>query len=267
MPTPGAAVSPARASTRPDRLEVVRVGPPPADLLQSVRHLSAGALRRAARAGRRAAAAVRSTEPRRARPGATRRRPPRLRRPPRPAPRLRQPAAVARRRRLRRTALLALGWLLIAAAATVLAGSVSGVLRHRVGIIDFPGMLDPRTTVRVLDIGLFDLLAGVLLTLLVALALQGMRHLRRNQQLAGGAGRRAESDRLSARFAAAAEQLGHERAAIRLAGVYALGRLADDWPDQQQVCIDVLCGYLRLPTTPSPAPTGCGARTARCGRA
>ncbi|MFD9499878.1 hypothetical protein [Streptomyces sp. NPDC060035] len=34
--------------------------------------------------------------------------------------------------------------------------------------------------------------------------------------------------------------LGHDQAAVRLAGVYALARLADDWAEQRQVCIDVL---------------------------
>jgi hypothetical protein len=31
-----------------------------------------------------------------------------------------------------------------------------------------------------------------------------------------------------------------------LAGVYAMSRLADDWTDQRQQCVDVLCAYLRL---------------------
>jgi hypothetical protein len=40
------------------------------------------------------------------------------------------------------------------------------------------------------------------------------------------------------------------KATTRQAGVYAIGALADDWavrgrPDERQVCIDVLCGYLR----------------------
>ncbi|MEV4599478.1 pentapeptide repeat-containing protein [Amycolatopsis sp. NPDC049253] len=49
------------------------------------------------------------------------------------------------------------------------------------------------------------------------------------------------------RFAKAAEQIGSNTAAIRLAGVYAMAALADDWPEQRQVCIDVLCAYLRMP--------------------
>ncbi|MEU4764007.1 pentapeptide repeat-containing protein [Actinosynnema sp. NPDC023794] len=49
------------------------------------------------------------------------------------------------------------------------------------------------------------------------------------------------------RFGVATAQLGHEQPAVRIAGVYALAGLADDWSDQRQTCVDVLCAYLRLP--------------------
>ncbi|MET8044862.1 pentapeptide repeat-containing protein [Micromonospora sp. NPDC005215] len=49
------------------------------------------------------------------------------------------------------------------------------------------------------------------------------------------------------RFAKASEQLGSEKAAVRLAGVYAMAGLADDWMEGRQTCIDVLCAYLRMP--------------------
>ena len=59
---------------------------------------------------------------------------------------------------------------------------------------------------------------------------------------------------LNERFATAAEKLGSDKpAAVRLAGVYAMAGLADDWPDNRQSCIDVLCGYLRLPSEQGPA--------------
>ena len=52
-----------------------------------------------------------------------------------------------------------------------------------------------------------------------------------------------------ARYGEAAAQLGHGNAAIRLAGVYAMAQLADDWadPDARQQCVAVLCAYLRMP--------------------
>jgi hypothetical protein len=58
---------------------------------------------------------------------------------------------------------------------------------------------------------------------------------------------------LNERFATAAEQLGNDKpAAVRLAGVYAMAGLADDWKENRQTCVDVLCGYLRLPYNPDP---------------
>ncbi|MER7275861.1 hypothetical protein ABT369_15520 [Dactylosporangium sp. NPDC000244] len=53
------------------------------------------------------------------------------------------------------------------------------------------------------------------------------------------------------RFAKASEQLGASEAAIRLAGVYAMAGLADDWEDGRQTCVDVLCAYIRMPYSPA----------------
>jgi pentapeptide repeat protein len=58
---------------------------------------------------------------------------------------------------------------------------------------------------------------------------------------------------LNERFATAAGQLGGDKPpAVRLAGVYAMSGLADDWPENRQTCADVLCAYLRLPYAPDP---------------
>lgn len=67
-----------------------------------------------------------------------------------------------------------------------------------------------------------------------------------NERTSVAVSRRAEADALSKRYQDAAELLGHERAAVRHAGVYAMARLADDWPEQRQSCLDVLCGYLKM---------------------
>jgi hypothetical protein len=64
--------------------------------------------------------------------------------------------------------------------------------------------------------------------------------------------RRTSKDALNARFATAAEELGSDKPAVRLAGVYAMAGLADDWEANRQTCIDVLCGYLRMPYEPDP---------------
>jgi uncharacterized protein YjbI with pentapeptide repeats len=69
----------------------------------------------------------------------------------------------------------------------------------------------------------------------------------RKQRLSEGDAQRADSEQFAVRYRTTAEQLGHDKAAVRLAGAYAMGRLADDWTAQRQICIDVLCAYLRMP--------------------
>ena len=59
---------------------------------------------------------------------------------------------------------------------------------------------------------------------------------------------------LNERFATAAEQLGSEKPAVRLAGIYAMAGLADDWEKNRQTCVEVLCAYLRMPYEPEPKP-------------
>ena len=64
---------------------------------------------------------------------------------------------------------------------------------------------------------------------------------------------------LNERFATAAGQLGSDkRPEVRLAGVYAMAGLADDWPENRQTCVDVLCGYLRMPYEPDPGKNAPG---------
>lgn len=60
-----------------------------------------------------------------------------------------------------------------------------------------------------------------------------------------------KADSRSRRYQEAAEHLGHEKAAVRLAGVHAMAVLADEWPERRQVCVDVLCAYLRMPSKPA----------------
>jgi hypothetical protein len=57
---------------------------------------------------------------------------------------------------------------------------------------------------------------------------------------------REQSKLLNERFAAAAEQLAHDSEQVRLAGVYALAGLADDWDEGRQKCVELLISYLRL---------------------
>jgi uncharacterized protein YjbI with pentapeptide repeats len=80
-----------------------------------------------------------------------------------------------------------------------------------------------------------------------------LRHQRKQSELARID---TEEQSLNERFASATEQLGHEKAAVRLSGIHALVRLTDDWEPQRQAGIDVLCAYLRMPYDPESAPQG-----------
>ena len=104
---------------------------------------------------------------------------------------------------------------------------------------------------------------GVVLTVIATVAVQisGRRATSRDTQKALEE-QRKQLDRtlaeqrtrtLNERFATAAGQLGGDKPpAVRLAGVYAMAGLADDWPENRQTCVDVLCAYLRLPYEPDP---------------
>ncbi|WP_328480751.1 hypothetical protein OHS71_20030 [Streptomyces sp. NBC_00377] len=78
----------------------------------------------------------------------------------------------------------------------------------------------------------------------------------RKQRIEEAASVRADSETLGGRYQTAAEQLGHERAAVRLAGVYALSRLADDDSSQRETICRLLCAYLRIPYDPSKPQPG-----------
>jgi len=69
----------------------------------------------------------------------------------------------------------------------------------------------------------------------------------RRQHLQEAASIREDDIQFLSRYNAATEQLAHSKPAARLAGVYAMARLADDWSTQRQQCVDVLCAYLRMP--------------------
>ncbi|MEV6641079.1 pentapeptide repeat-containing protein [Amycolatopsis sp. NPDC051371] len=88
----------------------------------------------------------------------------------------------------------------------------------------------------------------------VALVLTGRR-----QWATEDANRVTELDAIERRatelYAKAAEQLGSDYAPVRLAGFYALERLADTHPVQQQTVANLLCAYLRMPFDHRGEPT------------
>jgi hypothetical protein len=57
----------------------------------------------------------------------------------------------------------------------------------------------------------------------------------------------SEQGQVTDRYTRAVEQLGHEKAPVRLGALYSLEHLAQDNPEYRQTVVDVLCAYLRMP--------------------
>jgi DNA segregation ATPase FtsK/SpoIIIE-like protein len=57
-------------------------------------------------------------------------------------------------------------------------------------------------------------------------------------------------------YSKAVEQLGADKAPVRLGGLYALERLAQDNPEHRQTVVNVLCAYLRMPYRLPGVPPG-----------
>ncbi|MFJ6674688.1 pentapeptide repeat-containing protein [Actinosynnema sp. NPDC091369] len=75
------------------------------------------------------------------------------------------------------------------------------------------------------------------------------RELRQKDAEQAHTARDAVERRVTELYTMAAAQLGSEHAHVRIAGIYALERLAQNNPDQRQVIVNVLCAYLRMPHT------------------
>ncbi|MEU7743337.1 pentapeptide repeat-containing protein [Nonomuraea sp. NPDC049158] len=89
--------------------------------------------------------------------------------------------------------------------------------------------------------------AGVGAAVTLMLAVRRQRH----QELATAhTTHDAAERRVTELYTKAAEQLGNSQAPVRLAGLYALERLAQDTPALRQTIVDVICSYLRMPYTP-----------------
>jgi hypothetical protein len=73
--------------------------------------------------------------------------------------------------------------------------------------------------------------------------------LEHQQQVAAAAEHDANERRVTELYAKAADQLGSEKAPVRLAGLYALERLGELNPTQRETIVNVVCAYLRMPFT------------------
>ncbi|WP_158633098.1 pentapeptide repeat-containing protein [Amycolatopsis sp. WAC 01376] len=79
------------------------------------------------------------------------------------------------------------------------------------------------------------------------------------EQVAADARILAAARRITELYLKAAELLGSDKAPVRLSGLYALERLAQDNETQRQTIVNVLCAYLRMPyelTEPPPGHAG-----------
>ncbi|SEO62859.1 pentapeptide repeat-containing protein [Amycolatopsis saalfeldensis] len=65
----------------------------------------------------------------------------------------------------------------------------------------------------------------------------------------------ATQRRITEMYGKAADQLGADKAPVRLAGLYALERLAQEHRFQRQTIVNVLCAYLRMPFDESAGET------------
>lgn len=145
---------------------------------------------------------------------------------------------------------LPLAFILVIAALAGLAWGTAAWLH-------FPALPRPRTLSLREWTGLLQLVlasvagAGALVALIVAY---------RRQRVAEADSFHDRSRVANERFVSAAGQLGDDRPAVRLAGVYGMAGLADDWIEQRQTCVDVLCAYLRMPAPPEPGTSPPAAR-------
>jgi uncharacterized protein YjbI with pentapeptide repeats len=72
----------------------------------------------------------------------------------------------------------------------------------------------------------------------------------RQERVDGAAEADAEARRITEQYGRAVDQLGSDKAAVRLGGLYALERLAHDNPGQRATIVSVFCAYLRMPYEP-----------------
>jgi hypothetical protein len=99
--------------------------------------------------------------------------------------------------------------------------------------------------------------AGALIALFVALRREYVKErvdhadLEHRERVATDAKYDASERRVTELYVKASEQLGSEKAAVRLASVYALERLGQDNIEHRQTILEVLCAYLRMPYRPA----------------
>ncbi|MFI0448212.1 pentapeptide repeat-containing protein [Actinomadura sp. 6N118] len=76
-------------------------------------------------------------------------------------------------------------------------------------------------------------------------------HRQRHQEIATALGDHdATERRVTELYNSAADQLGSDKAPVRLTALYTLERLANDNPRHRQTIVNIVCAYLRMPWSP-----------------
>ena len=149
-----------------------------------------------------------------------------------------------------------LGWLILTA-WTVAIAAVAGIVLLAWLVLGSPSLedisqLSPRD-LDALATRAFAVVAGLSGVALLVIAY-------RRQRTTEADAERQNSKLFTETFDSASDKLGNDHSAVRLAGVHALARLADEAPKGRgnlvQMVIDVLCAYLRMPYVPAPDPPG-----------
>jgi hypothetical protein len=161
----------------------------------------------------------------------------------------------------------------LATCVTVAVVGLAGLWIIALALLNFPELPHSRSIPLHDAVGVAQLVfasvagAGALVALVVA-----YRRQRISETSAALEGQRwqatAIQDRtrlLNERFTSIAALLGDEQAAVRLAGVHAMAGLADDWAENRQTCVGVLCAYLRMPFEADPGKDASAANRLKFG--
>ncbi len=89
--------------------------------------------------------------------------------------------------------------------------------------------------------------AGIGGTVALTVAVRKQKVAERQHDLSEADAKSQDRRILDERFRNSVEQLGKESAVVRIGGAYSLAKLADDWLEERQTCINTLCGYLHFP--------------------
>ncbi|MET8848475.1 pentapeptide repeat-containing protein [Amycolatopsis sp. NPDC004625] len=152
--------------------------------------------------------------------------------------------AVARRRgerapQTRRARAAGMSWWVVVAAAIVVAAVGWAATSWLLGEADQAGTGRSAARVEAIKTGL-GIGAGTTGIFALLLAVRRQQHNESD----------ATEKNVTELYTKAADQLGSEQAPVRMAGLYALERLAHNNPGQRQSIVNVVCAYLRMPFTP-----------------